>query len=152
MIQQQIMATFDSHPKSKFWSNRNILKPNEVALNSHKKFWFDCDCGHEFDIQLNNVNIGRWCPYCSNKKLCDLNKDCKICYDKCFASVSYSKNWSDLNVEEPFELLKNSHKDYLFDCPICKHSFKQKLSHITRGSYCSYCSNKLYKRLKSYLQ
>jgi DNA-directed RNA polymerase subunit RPC12/RpoP len=90
------MATFHSHPKSKFWSNINIQKPNEVALNSHKKFWFDCgECGHEFDIQLNNVNIGRWCPYCSNKKLCEPNKNCKICFDKCFASVERSNSWSD---------------------------------------------------------
>jgi len=36
------MSTFDSHPKSLFWSNKNLVKPNQVALNSHKKFWFDC--------------------------------------------------------------------------------------------------------------
>jgi len=132
---------FSEHPKSKFWSNKNEKKPNEVALNSHKKFWFDCDCGHDFDIQLNNVNIGRWCPYCSNKKICEPKKNCKICFDKCFASVEYSKNWSYRNIETPFELFKNSHKEYLFDCPICKHTFKQKLSHITRGNACNYCHN-----------
>jgi hypothetical protein len=94
------MITFDSHPKSKFWSNRNTLKPNEVALNSHKKFWFDCgECGHEFDIQLNNVNIGRWCPYCSNKKVCEPSRNCKICYDKCFTSVERSNCWSNKNKE-----------------------------------------------------
>ena len=37
------MVTFDTHPKSKFWSDRNCVKPNEVALNSHKKFCFDCE-------------------------------------------------------------------------------------------------------------
>jgi hypothetical protein len=46
---------FSQHPKALFWSDRNFVKPNEVALNSHKKFWFDCECGHAFDIQLNNV-------------------------------------------------------------------------------------------------
>jgi len=136
------MTTFDTHSKSKFWSNRNTLKPNEVALNSHKKFWFDCgECEHLFEIALNCLNKGSWCSYCANKKLCDLNRNCSLCYDKCFASVEYSKNWSDLNFEEPFELFKNSHKEYLFDCPICKHTFKQKLSHITRGNSCNYCHN-----------
>jgi very-short-patch-repair endonuclease/DNA-directed RNA polymerase subunit RPC12/RpoP len=139
------MATFESHPKSKFWSIRNTLKPNQVALNSHKKCWFDCgECGHPFDIQLNNINIlNRWCPYCANKKLCEINRNCISCHNKSFASVEYSKNWSDLNFEEPFELFKNSVKKYWFECPKCKHSFQQNLSHITRGNYCSYCSNRL---------
>ena len=35
------MTTFDSHQKSKYWSDKNTIKPNEIALNSHKKFWFD---------------------------------------------------------------------------------------------------------------
>lgn len=138
------MAKFDSHPKSKFWSERNLCKPCDVALNSHKKFWFDCgECNHPFDIALNCLNGGSWCSYCANKKLCDLNRNCNFCFDKCFASVEYSKHWSDLNFEEPFELFKNSHKEYLFDCPICNHTFKQKLSHITRGNTCNYCHNRI---------
>jgi very-short-patch-repair endonuclease len=134
---------FSQHPRAIFWSEKNLIKPDDVALNSHKKFWFDCECGHTFDIQLNNVNIGRWCSYCANKKLCEPSKNCKICFDKCFASVEYSKNWSNKNIESPFELLKNSHKEYLFHCPTCKHIFKQRLSHITRGNTCSYCHNML---------
>jgi very-short-patch-repair endonuclease/DNA-directed RNA polymerase subunit RPC12/RpoP len=114
-----------------------------VALNSHKKFWFDCgECNHSFEMALNNVNIlNRWCPYCGNKKLCHLNGKCKFCFDKCFASVEYSKNWSHLNFEEPFELFKNSHKEYLFDCPNCNHTFKQK--HISRCNNCNYCANRI---------
>jgi very-short-patch-repair endonuclease len=134
---------FSEHPKCKFWSERNEKIPTEVALNSHKKFWFDCECGHQFDIQLNNVNIGRWCPYCSNKKLCELNRNCKKCFDKCFASVERTKNWSDKNFEEPFEVLKNSHKKYWFDCE-CEHEFKASLSDITsKNSWCPYCANRL---------
>ena len=55
---------FSNHPKSKFWSNKNEKKSNEILLNTHEKFWFDCDkCGQQFDIKLNNINIGFWCPY-----------------------------------------------------------------------------------------
>jgi hypothetical protein len=109
-----IKNTFDKHTKSIFWSNQNLLKPNEVALNSHKKFWFDCECGHQFEIALNCLNKGSWCSYCANKKLCELNKNCKSCFDKCFASIKYSENWSYKNLEESFEVLKNSHKKYWF--------------------------------------
>lgn len=135
---------FSQHPKSRFWSDRNEKKPDEVALNSHKKFWFDCECGHTFDNQLNNVNLlDRWCPYCSNKKLCELSKNCKICFDKSFASVEKSSYWSDKNFEEPFELLKNSHKKYWFDCK-CGHEFQSSLSDISsKKSWCPYCANRL---------
>ena len=134
---------FSQHPKALFWSNRNEKKPSEVALNSHKKFWFDCECGHEFDIQLNNVNIGRWCPYCSNKKLCSKDKNCKKCFDKCFASVERSKNWSDKNCEKTYDVLKNSHKKYWFDCE-CGHDFQTGLSDIiSKKTWCPYCANKL---------
>ena len=134
---------FSQHPKSIYWSNKNDKTPNEVALNSHKKFWFDCECGHQFEIQLNNVNSGRWCSYCSNKKLCEPSKNCKICFDKSFASVERSSCWSDKNCEEPFELLKNSHKKYWFDCK-CGHDFQSSLSDISsKKSWCSYCANRL---------
>jgi len=48
---------FSVHPKSKFWSNKNTIKPCDIALNSHKKFWFDCECGHTFDSSLLNINL-----------------------------------------------------------------------------------------------
>jgi hypothetical protein len=133
---------FSSHPKSAYWSNKNLIKPHEVALHSHKSCWFDCNnCNHLFDIKLNALNRGGWCPYCANKRLCD-NKDCNTCFNKTFASVDYSKNWSIKNMTIPFKVLKNSHKEYWFECPKCEHSFLQKLSHVTRRNTCPYCASK----------
>lgn len=58
-------TTFDTHPRAKYWSKLNTLRPHEVALNSHKKIWFDCDCGHSFQSTLLNINqSNNWCPYC----------------------------------------------------------------------------------------
>jgi hypothetical protein len=95
---------FSEHPKSKFWSNRNTLKPNEVALNSHKKLWFDCgECGHPFECSLLNINKGNnWCPYCYNRKLCG---NCDKCNEKSFASYSKSICWSDKNEIKPNKVL-----------------------------------------------
>jgi hypothetical protein len=44
--------TFASHIKAKFWSAKNTGLPADYALNSHKKCWFDCDCGHAFERVL----------------------------------------------------------------------------------------------------
>ena len=97
---------FSSHPKAIYWSNLNNIQPYEVKINVYKKFWFNCDkCCHVFDRYLHDVVIRNgWCPYCVNKKICDLSKNCKICFDKSFASVEYSKNWSELNEINPEEI------------------------------------------------
>jgi very-short-patch-repair endonuclease len=136
------MATFDSHPKSKFWSDKNILKPNEVALNSHKKFWFDCECGHEFESSLLNINqANNWCGFCSNpqKKLCD----CSLCFDKSFASHPKSSCWLDENGIKPNKVFKCAdRRRFKFKCDKCHHKFEMNLKDITmKGHWCSYCSH-----------
>ena len=60
--------SFITNPKSKFWSNKNILKPKDVFKSSDKKFIFDCNkCNNEFEISLDNITRNRWCPFCKNK-------------------------------------------------------------------------------------
>jgi len=132
--------SFASHEKFKYWSDKNLLKPNEVSLNSHQKFWFNCDCGHEFDITLGNVNTGYWCSYCANKKLCD-KEDCKQCFEKSFVSHDKSKYWSDKNELKPRQIFKNSHNKYWFKCNICSHEFDKILSNINKNIWCPYCCN-----------
>ena len=44
-----VNKSFASHPKAKYWSDKNKLKPHQVALNSHKKYWFD---GKQLIIEL----------------------------------------------------------------------------------------------------
>jgi very-short-patch-repair endonuclease len=139
------MATFDSHPKSKFWSDRNTKKPNEVALNSHKKFWFDCICGHSFESSLLNINqANNWCPYCSNppQKLCE-NNECISCNNKSFASHPKSICWSEQNEISPRQVFKGAdRKKYKFKCDKCPHIFEIVVKCITtKGQWCQYCSH-----------
>jgi very-short-patch-repair endonuclease len=135
---------FDKHPKSLFWSERNLKKPNEVALNSHKKFWFNCNCGHNFESSLLNINHGNnWCPYCSNppKNLCN-NENCKMCFENSFASHEKSKYWSDDNVLTSRQVFKCAdRKTYKFNCE-CGHKIDMNLKGISsKGHWCSYCAH-----------
>jgi very-short-patch-repair endonuclease len=135
------MSYFDSHPKSKFWSNRNTLKPNEVALNSHKKFWFDCgECGHPFESSLLNINqANNWCGYCYNRKLCG---NCDKCNEKSFASHPKSICWSNKNILKPNQVLKGSEKKYYFNCDKCPHELEISLKQIScQNRWCSYCAH-----------
>ena len=51
------------------WSDKNELKPRELAISCNKKFYFDCDkCHHEFYSALNHISNGKWCPRCRESK------------------------------------------------------------------------------------
>jgi len=137
--------SFASHEKSKYWSDKNELKPKDVEINSHKKFYFYCNkCNHEFLRSINKLyNDKEHCSYCviPSKLLCN-NNDCKFCFEKSFASYEKSKYWSDKNIENPRNLMKSSDKKYWFNCNICSHEFSSSLSHITNGTWCPFCVNK----------
>jgi DNA-directed RNA polymerase subunit RPC12/RpoP len=63
-----IVKTFASNEKSKYWSAKNVLQPNQVFKSVATKFWFDCTkCGMDFESKLCHVTDGSWCPYCVNK-------------------------------------------------------------------------------------
>ena len=134
------MTTFASHPKAPCWSKRNSGAPNDYALNSHKKCWFDCECGHEFESTLLNINLGNnWCPYCYNRKLCG---KCDVCYNKSFASHPKAIYWCQSNEYNPLFILKGSEKKYYFNCDKCNHKLYIGLKGISsQGRWCSYCSH-----------
>jgi very-short-patch-repair endonuclease len=135
--------SFASSDKIKYWSNKNTETPRNIYKSSSKKYIFNCDCGHEFEIMLNDISRGRWCGYCSNPcKLLCYNENCKICLTKSFASIDKSKYWSNKNLVTPRQVLKNSDKKYLFNCNICNHEFISIIYNITNhNTWCIYCSH-----------
>lgn len=140
-----MLKTFASHPKSQFWSKRNNGNPEDYALNSHKKCWFNCDCGHEFESTLLNINQGNnWCGYCSKppKLLCS-NSNCIQCENNSFNSHSKSMFWSNENVLKPRQLFKNAdRRKFKFVCDKCCHMFEISLKCITMGNHwCPYCAH-----------
>jgi very-short-patch-repair endonuclease len=131
--------SFASHEKSIYWSEKNNIKPRQVFKFSHKKYLFNCACGHEFEGILSNISNGVWCPYCCNpsQKLCN-DENCKKCFEKSFASHEKSIYWSQKNNIEPRQVLKCSDNKYLFNC-VCGHEFENHLYALCNN--CSYCSN-----------
>ncbi len=136
--------SFYDNPKSKFWSNKNNLKPIEVFNSSGNKYFFDCNiCNHTFNIALNNVNAGKWCSYCSNHTFCNnLDKiTCEYCFNKSFASNKKSDFLSQLNKIHPTTITNKSEKKLLFNCNVCKHEFETTPAIINMGCWCPYCVN-----------
>jgi len=135
--------SFASHAKSQFWSKKNKKQPSEFRKSSGLKCLFDCNlCSHEFEIQLYHItNDNKWCGFCANKKLCD-KSDCKICFEKSFASHPKHLFWSSKNKKQPREIFKSSNLKYLFDCKKCCHEFEISLNNISANKWCNFCANK----------
>lgn len=163
VLQHYPERSFASHPRSGCFSKtlNGVITPNDIFLGTHDKHWFDCECGHSFEISIQSVSKGHWCGYCCNppKKLCENNMDkhCISCYDKSFASYKQCINNCDESEEkcnhklkvdcwditenkiESSSVFKGDNDKYLFKCPECNHNFQQQLNVTTKGSWCSYC-------------
>ncbi len=135
--------SFASHFYSKYWSKRNILNPRQVLKCASKDYIFDCNiCKHEFEIPLTDIARDRWCNYCASKNLCT-DQNCKICYEKSFASHEKAKYWCNLNVDNPRDVFKSSSEIYKFECTICGNIFEMRPNTITY--YNCWCSCTIFK-------
>jgi len=138
--------SFASSLRSQYWNNDlNINQlPRQFHLNSHQKFWFNCDtCKHTFIKSLNDItNNSGWCGYCGNRLLCE-RVDCEFCFEKSFASVPKSEFWNvELNKDiASRQIRKNTQKNYWFDCDKCNHSFEMTPNNINYGAWCIYCAH-----------
>ncbi len=139
--------SFASCKNAEKWSLKNELRPEEVALKSHKEALFDCNiCKHEFTATISNMSRNcHGCSYCGNKKLC-INDNCDFCFQRSFASCKFAKFWSKKNVDEnnnlinPRNISLNSHEEYFFDCEKCKHIYNCALYDIKkRTNGCPFC-------------
>ena len=135
--------SFASHPKAIYWSSRNEGLPQDFRLYFEKKKWFDCSCGHEFEVSIKSIYLDNtWCPYCCKplKRLCE---KCDTCFKKSFASHPKSEFLSSENNISARLIPKTSHKKYIFDCNICNHSFTTSISYITHNNtWCPFCCNR----------
>lgn len=140
--------SFASHPKSKFLSKKNkdddgnLILPREIACGSQKKYYFDCECGHEIFMILNNITSNdNWCSYCCfpSQKLCDDN-NCKLCFNNSFASHKDSHLWDITKNKKktPRQILKHANKICYFYCKSCNHYFDRNLNNIN-DNVCSFC-------------
>lgn len=134
--------SFASSGKVDHWSEKNKKSPREVFLSSAEKFWFECGkCTHSFQMRLDTISGGSFCPFCSSRQLCS-SKECKTCLEKSFASSDKAEFWSfEKNKHSPRELFSTSHKKFWFECGACKHLFDCSLNNISKGKFCPFCSN-----------
>ncbi len=134
--------SFENNPKAEFWSEKNEKKPREICKSSRDLVLFNCNiCPHEFKSKLSSITEGTWCPFCAKRKVCE--NECDFCKNNSFASEPKAEFWSEKNEKTPRDFLKSSSTDkFWFNCNICPHEFKSRLSSITAGHWCPFCAKR----------
>ena len=150
--------SFASNDKSKYLigdENRMQVVPRQIFKSTNKKCLFKCgECLHNFIISINNLSRGKWCPYCSHKKLCEDN-ECELCYNNSFASSERCKYLIGDENGKPFnprQIFKSCIKKCSFKCEKCYNIFKMTLNDACKY-WCPHCVNKtetkLYEKIVS---
>ena len=113
------------------------IKPNEISPYSHKKVWWICERGHEWQASISNRSKGNKCPYCSGKKAITGENDFATLYPEIAKEWNYEKN----KEIKPNEILPSSHKKVWWICEK-GHEWQEIIGCRTVGYGCPYCSGK----------
>ncbi len=113
------------------------LKPSDVLPGSHKKVWWKCQKGHEWEAAVYSRKDGNGCPFCSNHKVLAGYNDLLTTHPFLASQWDYKKNSIT-----PKEIVSGSCKPVWWICPICLYSYKSSPNKRISGDNCPYCSGK----------
>lgn len=112
------------------------LQPNQVMPNSHKKVWWKCPKGHEWDATLSHRVEGNGCPYCSHQKYLKGFNDLATLFPHIAMEWNYKRN--ELR---PEEVLGGGQKKYWWICEN-GHEWETSIRKRIGGRNCPVCTGK----------
>ena len=76
------------------WSyeKNNMILPEQVSVGSHKRVWWKCKQGHEWEAEIKSRVNGEGCPYCANKKVLEGYNDLQTFFPELVKEWNYDKN------------------------------------------------------------
>lgn len=114
------------------------LTPDRVTCGSHKKVWWRCPQGHEWDTAIKNRAInGSDCPYCSGLKVLSGFNDLQTVNPELVKEWDYEKNYP----VTPDIVSSHTHKKAWWKCEN-GHFWEAEIKSRVYGSSCPYCAGK----------
>ena len=113
------------------------LKPQHFESNSHKKVWWKCRQGHEWQTAIANRTKGNGCPYCSGQKVLMGYNDLQTINLILANEWNYEKN-GELT---PSDVTPNSSKIVWWKCSK-GHEWQATIANRNKGNGCPYCSGR----------
>ena len=114
------------------------LLPSQVLAGTHKKVWWKCKSGHEWEATVSSrSNGGHGCPYCANQKVLPGYNDLATTYPDIAKDWDYASNKN----MTPDLVIAGSNRSYFWICSE-GHSYKAPISQRLRGRGCPYCTGR----------
>lgn len=122
---------------ARFWSYLNPMPPSQVTSKSHRKVWWQCPDGHDWQRAVaTQVTIGAKCPECSMKSA-------TVQHDSVAAvAPNLVPDWSPAN-RLPADRHAVNGARVKWECHICKHEWTSRVIDRVNGSPCPSCSGRI---------
>lgn len=88
------------------------VSPDSIASGSHRKVWWRCSKGHEWQAQVKSRVRGNGCPYCSNRKIMVGENDLATTHPEIAAQWHPTKN----GTMTPKNVVSGSHIKVWWKC------------------------------------
>ena len=110
------------------------LTPNDVTKGTHKKIWWICEKGHEWETSIHNRLKGTGCPYCSGRRA-------RIDNSLQTLNPELSKEWHPTKNGKltPDDVTTFSNQKIWWQCKK-GHEWKTTVEKRPRGQGCPFCS------------
>ena len=113
------------------------LKPENYAGNSHKKVWWVCNKGHEWQSTIASRNHGSGCPYCAGKMVLRGYNDLQTINPSLAQEWDYEKNEN----LKPDDFTAGSGKKVWWKCSE-GHNWQAAIYNRNNGRGCPICAKK----------
>lgn len=122
--------------KSWNYSKNGKISPENISLGTHKKFWWVCENGHEWQSSVYSRSSQKCgCPYCAGQKVLSGENDLQTLYPHIAKEWDYNKN--EIN---PDKIRPQTNKIYWWICSECGFNYQSSPSHrVGRGDGCHKC-------------
>ncbi len=106
------------------YNKNKTIAPTSVKPGSHRKVWWKCEKGHEYQASPNNRSRGGGCPICAGKKVL------KGFNDLATKKPGYMKDWDYKKNGRltPYNIASSSNRAVWWKCHICGHRWKQRVA------------------------
>lgn len=113
------------------------LTPEQLSAGSHRRVWWRCGKGHEWQAAVKSRTEGSGCPICANKAIAGGENDLATTHPELAGQWDGEKN----GALTPAQVLPGSHKKVWWRCEK-GHSWQAAVSSRARGTGCPVCAGK----------
>lgn len=127
-----------THPEllEKWNYRKNIsISPEEVTAGSHKKVWWVCDKGHEWESTVNKIASGGVCPFCCGQRVLPRYNDLATTNPELAQEWHPTKNGELL----PTQFTSGSSRLKIWWLCSRGHEYQARIANRTQGTGCPIC-------------